>query len=380
MRISWNKDWDDIENRLGASGLELFLNAEIIPDLSELEPMPETKDGFPKSLMWPIMIGFFGFFFTFMFIESQMPRSTLGTIGSFLLFPILFISIMALTLYVMRGKIAALITEAQNNFLIRSQALGKIAERSDLHYVPTPGGTSKALQMIAKWKHCPQKLKDVVDMMEDSSGMDIKSEAIRRSGLAMPSVTVLGTDETKEKYYDQVMDNLQFEDGFTGTRKGIAFAALEWEESRDDFSYHHLLIHMTLPRKITGWVEFKNKACGWPQSRPDVKLKKVGVPYSVFSKAYDLRASDQTEARLVFDPVVIEALSKFAVDGPARGVAFENHLVIDIRGDNRFELVNIATGQWSEESIQRTLTDIADMLDLVDATAKSFALKARRSA
>ncbi len=216
--------------------------------------------------------------------------------------------------------------------------------------------------------------------MQESGGLELQGEAIRRSGLAVPSEILLGSDETKEKYYAQAQDNLQFEDGFSGTRNGVAFAVMEWEENRDDFSYHHLLIHMTLPHKITGWVEFKNKASGWPQSRPGVSLKKVGVPYSPFTKAYDLRASDQTEARLVFDPVVIEALSKFAADAPARGVAFDNHLVLDIRGDNRFELVNIATGQWSEESILRTLTDMAHMLELVDATASAFALKARQRA
>jgi len=380
MSILWDKDWAAIENRLSETGLEAFINQDIIPSLSELEPTPETKDGFPTSITWPIMVGFGLFFVSFIVIESQMPRNALGTISSFLLFPTLFISFMVLTVYLMRHKIAELITKAENNFLIRSQALGLIAKRFDLEYVPTPGGTSKALEMIAKWKHCPQKIKDVVALMNANGGLDIPSGAIRRSGLVMPSEYVLGSDEVKQKAYEQSQDNLQFEDGFSGARNGIEFAVMEWEESRDDFSYHHLLIHMTLPHRLHGWVEFKNKASGWPNSRPKVSLKKVGIPYKSFTKAYDIRASDQTEARLVFDPVVIETLSRFAADGPARGVAFENHLVFDIRGDNRFELVNIATGQWSNESIQQTFEDIAQTLELVDATAKAFSLKARRSA
>lgn len=379
MDITWDKDWQNIEKQLGTQGLEPFINTEVLTPLAEIEPAPETKDGFPKGLSWPIMVGFIVFFASFVTLESQMPRSALGTIASFILFPVLFISIMTFTLYLMRHKIAEVITKAQNNFLIRSQILGHIAAHFNMAYVPTPGGASRALQVIAKWKHCPEKIKDVVALMDTYGGLDVQSKAIRRSGLVMPSEYVLGSDDTKVKSYEQAQENLQFEDGFSGTRNGIEFAAMEWEESRDDFSYHHLLIHMTLPYKIDGWVEFKNKASGWPQSRPNTSLKKVGISYSPFSKAYDIRSSDQTEARLVFDPVVIEALTNFAADGPARGVAFENHLVFDIRGDNRFELLNIATGQWSDESIKRTFADIGQMLELVDAVAKVFVVKTRQS-
>ncbi len=157
MRDTRGQDWQELERRLGTRGLQSFIEDQIIPSLSELKPAPETKDGFPKSLTWPLMAGFVIFFFSFMLIEFQMPRNTPGTIGSFLLFPTMLVGIMATTVYLMRYKIAALIEDAQNNFLIRSQAMGTIAARFDLHYVPTPGGTSKALQMIAKWKHCPRK-------------------------------------------------------------------------------------------------------------------------------------------------------------------------------------------------------------------------------
>ena len=377
MKFSKDKDWAMLEARLGISNLDAFIAEDVILPLSKLEPTPETKDGFPKSLSWPIMLGFVAFMISFMLIESQMPRNAFGTIGSFLLFPTLFVGFMALTLYLMRHKISKIIVEAENNFLVRSQVLVGIATRIGLEYVPTPGGASKAMQIIAKWRHCPQKIKDVVALMEANRGLALQSEAIRRSGLATPSEIVLGSDKAKAKAYEITLENLQFEDGFSGTRNGIDFAAMEWEESHEDFSYHHLLIHLTLPHKLTGWVEFKNRASGWPNSRPNISLKKVSVPYSPFTKAYDVRASDQTEGRLVFDPSVIESLSQFAADGPARGVAFDNHLVFDIRGDNRFELVNIATGQWSEESIKRTFTDIAQMLELVDAAANAFALKAR---
>ena len=380
MNISKHKGWTELERRLGITGLEAFINQEVIPPLDRLERAPETKDGFPESLTWPIMIGLVAFMICFMFIESQMPRNALGMIGSFVLFPTLFIGFMALAFYFMRHEISEIIVKAENNFLMRSQVLGRIAARLDMDYVPTPGGASRVLLMIAKWKFCPQKIKDVVALMESKGGLKVQSEAIRRSGLVMPLELVLGSKETKAKSYDLAQENLQFQDGFSGARNGIDFAVMEWEESHDDFSYHHLLIHLTLPYKLTSWVEFKNKASRWPQSRPNVSLKKVAIPYSPFNRAYDIRASDQTEARMVFNPRVIEALSLFAANDPARGVAFENNLVFDVRGDNRFELVNIATGQWSEDSIERTFTDIVQMLELVDATANSFAIKVRQTA
>lgn len=370
-----DKDWTEIERRLKIEGLKAFIDKDVIPPLTELDAAPETRNGLPKSLSRPFLVGMVGFMICFVIFESLLPRNTLGTVIGFILFLPLFFLFMALTIYVMRGKISDFIAKAQSNFLTRSQILGRIAERLGMAYVPTPGGASKALLTIAKWKHCPQKVKDVVAMMESQSGLQFQSDVIRRSGLTMPSEIVLGSEAFKTKRYDNEQDNIQFQDGFSGTRNGMDFAVMEWEEKYDDYSHHHLLIHLTLPHNLTSWVEFKNKASKWPPSRPNVSLKKVAIPYSPFSKAYDVRASDQTEARLVFDPVVIESLSRFAADDPVRGVAFENNLVFDIRGENRFEIVNFATGKWSEDSIMQTFLDIAQMLELVDATANNFAIK-----
>jgi len=375
MRMSWDKNWQEIERKLGTSGLESFIQNRVMSTLSDIDPHPGTKDGFPKAITTPIMIGFVAFFITFIYIESQLPRNGLGTFLSFLAFPTIFISFMALTLFLIRDKIAQIIEKAQHNFLIRSRILGDISELLNMHYVPTPGGTSEALKLIAKWKHCPKTIRDVVDLMEKSGGLDIQSDVIRRSGLAMPSDYVLGSKDHEDKFYAQAQKELQFQDGFSGTHKGIDFTAMEWEESHDDFSYHHLLIYLKLPYRLTGWVEFKNKASGWPRSRPNTMLKKIGIPYSPFTKAYDVRATDQTEGRLVFDPIVIEQLSRMAKDMPARGVAFEDHLVFDIRGDNRFELVNIATGQWTEDTIFQTFSDIAQMFELIESASKAFVIK-----
>lgn len=371
-------DWTELEARLNAQDLKAFVDGHVIPQLSELDTESETVGGPPKSLTRAITICFFAFVVSFMIIESLLPRSALGIISGFVIFPVLFFGFMALGVYSMRNTIADFITKAQNNFIIRNAALGRIAAHLDLVYVPMPGGPSKGLKLFAKWKHCPGKIKDVVEMMDSESGLQFQSDVIRKSGMVIPSDVVIGSEESKTKYYETAQENLQFEDGFSGSRNGVDFAVMEFEERHDEVSYHHLLIHLTLPHSLTSWVEFKNKAGKWPKSRPNVDLKKVTVPYSPFSKAYDIRASDQTEARLVFDPVVIEALSQFAANAPSRGVAFDNHLVFDVRGENRFELVDVATGVWSEESLKQTFTDIADMLALVDAVSHSFVSKTRR--
>ena len=380
MHDTPDQNWKALESKLGLTELHGFIESEVRPQLSDVHTKEAGQDGVPKSIKRATIIGFLVFIASFMVIESLMPSTVVAGVLTFVIFPVLFLAVAAAMVYFIRHQLAELIENAQHNFLIRTRVLGLIASRLDMQYVANPGGLSKILKSFASWKFCPASIREAAAFMESHKGLDLQSEAIRRSGLAMSSDLVLGSKETKAKAYDQAQDNLQFQDGFAGTRSGISFAVMEWEEQRDDFSYHHLLIHLKLPHRLTGWVEFKNKPSGWPHSRPGAPLKPVGIPYSPFAKAYDVRASDQVEARLVFDPRVIDQLSKIALDNPARGVAFEDHLVIDIRGDNRFDIVNIASGRWSDESIHKTLNDISQMFDLIDSAAKGFGVKASRAA
>ena len=59
-----------------------------------------------------------------------------------------------------------------------------------------------------------------------------------------------------------------------------------------------------------------------------------------------------------------------------RAVAFDEHLVIDVAGQDRFAMVDLITGAWSDESIAATMTNVAEMLELADAVAHAFKLRA----
>jgi len=109
-----------------------------------------------------------------------------------------------------------------------------------------------------------------------------------------------------------------------------------------------------------------------------VEFKPVSLISKAFKKKFDLRATDQMEARLVFDPAVIERANDLSHDHNIRAVAYEDNLVFDVTGDNRFEIVDLISGAWNEDSVSQTLTDIAEMLELVDQVGHVFAVKKAR--
>ena len=88
-----------------------------------------------------------------------------------------------------------------------------------------------------------------------------------------------------------------------------------------------------------------------------------------------LRSSDQVEARTIFNPAVVERVLKLAHDMPFRAVAAGNFLILDIVGDNRFSVIELATGKWSRQRIEDALRDVAELLELVDEAAHTFMIR-----
>jgi len=294
---------------------------------------------------------------------------------------------LALMLYLFRERLAQFMVAAKQIFLIRSQILKDIADRLGITYVPLPGGPAPMLKSFAAWKHCPDIFKDMVALMDEHIGLEKESDIIRRSGLANPGSIVLGSKESKDKYHAQFLENLQFEDGFHGQFEGIEFSVLEWTQTEDESSEHHLMLVLDLPRPVTGRVEFRNKKGRWPidsRSADDsldsagfetARLQEVRLNSGPFKNIFKVRASDQVEGHFIFDPLVMERLTTFAHDGPVSGVAFDGHLVIDVIGDKRFEIVELLTGAWSDETIWQTFEDLAETHELVSAIAHAFSVR-----
>jgi hypothetical protein len=105
----------------------------------------------------------------------------------------------------------------------------------------------------------------------------------------------------------------------------------------------------------------------------------VDLGPKAFDALYRLRASDQVEARALFNPAVIERVIALAHGGKFRAVARQQHLVFDFASEaNRFHLIDLITGEWSDETIRQTHADLAEALALVDALGHAFML-ARKS-
>ena len=355
--------------------LEQFIEDKLVPILSKAKKNPQLHADGMGQLKLPMMGGMVGFIAAFLITKSFLPNSALGEIATFIAFPVLFISSMILTAFLCRHRIAEAMLIGRDNFLLRTEALTALCAQLGLEYIPIPGGPNKPTKYIAGLRYCPQILKDFCDLMDDHGGFDDVAEIIRDSGLALPRETVLASEKNREEIYKRQIESQQFEDGVKGTVDGIPFSALEWTENLDESKRHHLLIILKLPTRLTGRVEFKNKAGRWPAAMPKWKKQPVRLISKAFTKNYSVRACDQVEARLIFDPSVIERLTAYAASDAVCGIAFENQLVVDLVGRNRFNLLNLASGEWSRDTIQTTLDDVQELREFVQTVSRAFALR-----
>jgi len=355
--------------------LTRFIEHKIAPILMRAKTDSALHPDKSKKIVAPFMIGMVSFMAIFGLVNLALPNTFFGEALSIIAFPILFLAVMALTLFLSRHRIAEVLLATRDNFLIRSEALTALSKEMGLAYIPIPGGPSETIKAFARWRYCPQLLKDFAELMDDHGGFDDVSDTIRQSGLAVPREAILASDKNKANIYQRQVGAAQFEDGIKGEINGIAFSALEWTESQDESTRHHLLIVLQLPTTLAGRVEFKNKAGKWPVKSPDYKGKPVSLISKAFAKQYQVRASDQMEGRLIFDPAVIEKLTAFTSTDEICGVAFESHLVVDLIGRNRFDILDVVTGEWSEDSIQTTLDDFNEVIDFAATVSRTFSVK-----
>jgi len=371
-------DWNQIEHRLGVTGLEAFAQREITPMLADL-PLEDTKKNgrYANRLELPMTVGFFGFGAAFFVLNFFFPETFLGVLARFILFPVLFFGFLIGAFYLFRDRLAEALTHGKARYIGQAKALTALAEKLDLTYVPSPGGAPDALKFIARQRWAPAIIADAVSIIDDHGGMDEALAIARSSGTMLGEATVIASREQKQKFQDQQAALRQVEDGFQGVRAGVAFSAFEWVENVEDAAdIYHLVLVFTSPHRLSGVAQLRTRHISWPGVQGDLDLKPVGVVAPAFEDRFRMRASDQMEARLIFDPVVLERVAEIAHGEKVRAVAFEDHLVFDVAGENRFAMVDLVTGAWSEETIATTMENIADMLSLADAVSHAFRLRA----
>ncbi|MBA4337984.1 MAG: hypothetical protein C0421_03970 [Hyphomonas sp.] len=375
------KGWDEIESHAGFAGAQARSEAELRPLLDKvkvdsIDPARQTK-----IISRAMTMAFFAFGGTFFALELFLPNGAVWEFMRFLLFPVLFIAYMAIALFLMRGQLAKLVVEAQARVGIKGEVMNRITAPLGVRYVPAPGGAPKGLEWLAKQSWAPAILRDAAASLNAAGGMDGAVAIVRDSGLLLEGYSYIsGTPEQKAKFNEQASSMRHVEDGFEGTRGGLAFSMFEWIESVEDApNIYHLVIVLAAPLRLHGVTQLRARKYVWPQDPNGTPLEDVDLGPKAFDALYRLRASDQVEARALFNPAVIERIIALAHGGKFRAVARQQHLVFDFANEaNRFHLIDLITGEWSDETIRQTHADLAEALALVDALGHAFML-ARKS-
>ncbi len=375
------KGWDEIERQDGFAGAQAAVARDIRPILERVKLDPINPDRQKKIVGRFMTAPFFLFVVTFFMIDLFLPSTGGWEVLKFLLFPVIFIGYMAAGLFLMRGQLAKLFVEAQSRLAVKAEAMARIAAPLGLTYVPAPGGAPKGLEWLAKQSWAPAILRDATASLNAAGGMDGAVAIVRDSGLLLEgNIYVAGTPEQKAKYNAQASSMRHVEDGFEGTRGGLTFSMFEWVEKVEDApDIYHLVIVLEAPLRLHGVTHLRARKYVWPQDPNGTPLEDVDLGPKAFDALYRLRASDQVEARALFNPAVIERVIALAHGGKFRAVARQQHLVFDFASEaNRFHLIDLITGEWSDESIRQTHADLAEALALVDALGHAFML-ARKS-
>lgn len=375
------KGWDEIESHAGFAGAQARSEAELRPLLDKvkvdsIDPARQTK-----IISRAMTTAFFAFGGTFFALEILLPIGAVWEFLRFLLFPVLFIAYMAIALFLMRGQLAKLVVEAQARIGIKGEVMNRIAAPLGLRYVPAPGGAPKGLEWLAKQSWAPAILRDATASLNAAGGMDGAVAIVRDSGLLLEGYSyIAGTPEQKAKFNAQASSTRHVEDGFEGTRGGLTFSMFEWvEKVKDAPDIYHLVIVLEASLRLQGVTHLRARKYVWPQDPNGTPLEDVDLGPKAFDALYRLRASDQVEARALFNPAVIERVIALAHGGKFRAVARQQHLVFDFASEaNRFHLIDLITGEWSDETIRQTHADLAEALALVDALGHAFML-ARKS-
>ena len=365
-----------IGRRLGLAQAERFVETELKPLIESVPVEPTSKKGAAKSrLQLPLTLGMIGFAISFFSLFSFLPDNFFGGLITFVLFLPLFAFWMIVMVYLFRDRFFAAFVNGKERYLARSKALARLAEELGLIYVPSPGGAPAVLKEVAKHQIAPDILRQVVDVLDDHGGMDEPLAVVRRSG-TMITTTVIGSKEQREKYNKQAAENVQVEDGFRGDRGGVPFSAFEWVESVEDAAdIYHLALVFQVPYRLHGVTQLRTRKTGWPKGQTGADFSDVDIVAKAFRDRFRMRSTDQTEARTIFDPAVVERVAELAHGEKVQAVAFEEHLVIDVEGEDRFGMVNLHTGAWSRDTIAQSMLHVAELLELAQAVAEAFRLR-----
>lgn len=368
------KPWTEIEAHPRGGGLKRLVDTQVRPHLERLQKEDVDKDGHPKIVGLILFYGMGLFFFVFLLTFIILPGGVVGDVLRVVLFPFLTIGSFLAVAYLNRNVLLTWLLRAQLRDTARARALDPVARQLGLAYVPRPGGKHPVLNWLSKQSWLPPKLKTALDERpEPDSSMLPALEAARAAGIMGPEPIVLGTAEQKAQIEAQALSLLNVQDGFHGRSGEVEFDAFEWVESVEDSpDVFHLVLVLALARPIQGVVELRARGMGWLPAGKAGPFQTVQLGAEAFHDQYRLRTTDQVEAHALFDPAVVERLITLSHGEKFRAVARDEHLIVSLEGEDRFGLIDIQTGQWSDETLRQCLGDILELVDFVDAIGNTF--------
>ncbi len=366
--------WREIESVAGFEGAQIFARQTIYPILEKGADNLKKPDGNPiLAFQGPFIVAFIITILADNLLLAFLPHSMFRSVLFFILFPVIFIGAIMLMFRLFRNRIVDLITAAKSSFIVRAKAMEEVANFLGLVYTPAPGGAPSTLKSFSSWVGKPQKLEELIALLEKSGGLDDAIENATRAGLMLSNTIILAKAENKQRDIRRQIEMQNLQDGFTGTYAGVNFTAFEWVQSMDEADdIHHLVLVLPTPSRLRSITELRTRETDWPYSGISHNFTSVDLGARAFKDIFKIRSTDQTEARHVFNPAVMERLIALAGENKMRAVAFAEGLVVDLAGRDRFALSDQVTGAWSEASVQQTFSDMAGLLELVKASAHSF--------
>ena len=367
-------NWTEIEQRAPRRGLTSLVNQTVKPVIESAPTEALDKNNNVKGV-GPASIMVMALFMSLFALASYLlPDVWWGTTLQFIVFPILFLLSIAVIAFAFKKQLVDSITRTIHRRAARHISLRHIAEHFGLEYSACPAGPNFAEAWLLRQSWLPRDIKDAAALEEPSIVLPAV-EIAKDAGILLPMRVLMSTEEQRTAYRSSAINRADITDGFYGERAGVKFNMFEWSEEVNDNRVHHLTIVLNAPTRLLGYTELRARKIGWLPRERSKALKTVGVPSSQFKSDFKIRTSDQVEARTLFDPIVIENIMALGNGSAFRAVGFADHIVFDFPGNDRFALVDILTGQWSDASLRSGLTDILHALELVDNIGAMFRLK-----
>lgn len=137
--------------------------------------------------------------------------------------------------------------------------------------------------------------------------------------------------------------------------------------------FRGILMELKFPRKFEG-ITLLLRDKGWFNSKKKQDLKRVGLEDPHFEKIFEAYGSDQVTARVLLDPLMIQALVDLeqAFGGSkVRALFIDGSMFIAFEAKNQFEAGSMFTPLQDRARVRTILTEIGEIFDLIDGVVNT---------